>query len=218
MKKALIVEDHLPIVELIHECLRYEGIATSIVHDGNSAIKKIKEEKFDLIILDVMLPHVNGLEICKIFREHDDLTKILILSALDEVEDKVKGLEAGANDYMTKPFSTVELRARIKNMLRMKQQLRYGDLIIDISERTLQENEVSVCFCRKEFELLLYMLNRKGSVISRDEILDNIWSIEYFPYPNTIDVHVRRIRKKLSKTFGRKFIKTVHGTGYIMDI
>jgi len=222
-EKILIVEDEKDIVKMLDYNLKKEGFRTFSVHDGEDAIDSANKEQPDIIILDLMLPGIDGLEVCKSLKNSNKTASIpiIMLTAKSQESDKVIGLELGADDYVTKPFSPRELIARIKAVLRrMKEKdklpevLKIGDLTIDFSKISVAIKGKPIELTAKEFELLKTLLNAKGRVLSRDYLLDNIWGFDYAMeiQTRTVDVHIRTLRKKLKNESKR--IITVKNYGY----
>ena len=225
--KVLIVDDEPDIVELISYHLNKEGFSVSSAFDGEEALAKIRKEKFDFIILDLMLPNVQGMEICRIMRS-DPKTKnvpIIMLTAKGEEVDKILGLEMGAVDYMTKPFSPRELLARIKTVMRRTSEkkteetvIRIGKLAINKETFTVTKDNKPLALSSTEFRLLLYLVERRGKVFNRDQLLDGVWKDEAFVEPRTVDVHIRRLRTQIEDDPSNpKYVKTKRGIGYYVD-
>jgi two-component system alkaline phosphatase synthesis response regulator PhoP len=223
MHKILIVEDEANIRELISYNLVSNNYKVMEAEDGISGLETAIREKPDLMLLDLMLPGRNGLDVCRELRERGSKVPIIILTAKNEDIDKVMGLEFGADDYMTKPFSVHELLARIKAVLRRSEQnhevksIARGDLTIHIERHEVLLCNTPVELSLKEFELLKTLAENKGMVMTRDQLLDKIWGIDYDGENRTVDVHVRYLRKKLGDEEGEgKYIQTVRGVGYKM--
>jgi len=225
--KILVVDDEPDIVELVTYNLRKEGFEVSSAFDGEEALAKIKKEKFDFIILDLMLPGIQGMEICRIMRS-DPRTKnipIIMLTAKGEEIDKILGLEMGADDYMTKPFSPRELLTRIKTVMRRTSErtadatvIRIGKLAINKETYTVTKDDNPLELSSTEFRLLLYLIERRGKVFSRDQLLDAVWKDEAFVEPRTVDVHIRRLRTRIEDDPANpKYVKTRRGIGYYVD-
>jgi two-component system alkaline phosphatase synthesis response regulator PhoP len=226
MKKILVVDDEENILELIKYNLTQEGYDLSLAIDGKEALEKVEEFSPDLIILDIMLPGKDGFEICEILQDEDATRKIpiIFLSARGEVEDKVRGLELGATDYLTKPFSPRELLSRVRTIFRRidfssldeeKDFFKYGKLTVDLKGYQVLVNEEKLELTNKEFSLLTYLLNREGEVCSRDDLLEEVWGYDSFSGIRTVDVHIRMLRKKFNKCDINKLsIETVRGIGY----
>lgn len=225
MKKILIIEDELNIFELIKFNLEAQGLAVAGIHDGTNAVAQIGEIKPDLIILDLMLPGKDGLAICREVRAHKNLAHlpIIMLTAKSEEFDKVLGLEMGADDYMTKPFSVKELYARVKAVLRRTEaagkdtgeELTIGNLRILPGAFEVYKDGKKLSLTLKEYELMLLLATNKNKVLTRDQLLDEVWGYEYYGETRTVDVHIRYLRKKIEDD-GRKYIETVRGVGYRM--
>lgn len=223
MKKILIIEDELNIFELIKFNLEAQGFEVAGVHEGINAVEKIVELKPDLIVLDLMLPGKDGLTICREVRADKNLSYIpvIMLTAKSEEFDKVLGLEMGADDYMTKPFSVKELYARVKAVLRRTEMIKssdteeitVGSLRILPGSFEVYKNGKKLSLTLKEYELLLYLANNKNKVLTRDQLLDEIWGYEYYGETRTVDVHIRYLRKKIEDD-QEKYIETVRGVGY----
>lgn len=226
MKKVLIIEDEWNIFELIKFNLETQGFNVEGVQDGGLAIEKILEYQPDLIILDLMLPGKDGITICRDVRINPDIsyTPIIMLTAKSEEFDKVLGLEIGADDYMTKPFGVKELCARVKAVLRRTKSLlskeeeaiKIGELLIEPKAFEVYLDEKKLALTLKEYELLVFLAKHRGQVLTRDQLLDQIWGFDYYGETRTVDVHIRYLRKKIEdqSEHGRKFIETVRGVGY----
>lgn len=222
--KVLIIDDEEHIVELIKYNLETNGFQTFEAFNGVDGLKMAKEENPDLILLDLMLPGIDGLEVCKRLRSDDKLKNIpiIMLTAKSEEIDKILGLELGADDYITKPFSVRELSARIKAVLRRINPLEetndkftYSDVEIDYSKHEVKKAGEKVDLTLKEFELLDILIKNKGKVLTRDLLLDKIWGYEYVGETRTVDVHIRHLRQKLEEDDKKpKYIETVRGIGY----
>ncbi len=226
MKKILIIEDEVNIFELIRFNLEAQGYVVDGWHQGTGAIEKIKEVKPSLIILDLMLPGQDGISICREVRADKQIAKtpIIMLTARSEEFDRVLGLEMGADDYMVKPFSVKELSARIKAVLRRAEQSDHdedqeeiviGDIRIRPGAFEVYKGENRLTLTLKEYELLHLMAINKNKVLTRDQLLDEIWGYEYYGETRTVDVHIRYLRKKIEDEEHR-YIETVRGVGYRM--
>ncbi|HEX8949771.1 MAG TPA: response regulator transcription factor [Dissulfurispiraceae bacterium] len=235
MRRILVVDDERDIVELISYNLQKEGFAVDSAYDGESALQKIRERAYTLILLDLMLPGVNGLELCRTIKSDPSVsdTSIIMLTAKGEEVDKVLGLEMGADDYITKPFSPRELTARIKAVLRRARPketpspevtggqgevLRIRDITIDRARYTVKVGPRSVKLSAKEFKLLLYLCERPNKIFPRERLLDAVWGDDVFVEPRTVDVHIRRLRAKLeADPDNPAYIKTMRGVGYFFE-
>ncbi|MDZ5254216.1 response regulator transcription factor [Clostridium sp. LIBA-8841] len=222
-KKVLIVDDEEHIRELIKFNLKKEGYDTAVAVNGTEALKIIKESKFDLILLDLMLPEIDGLEVCKEIRRNEETADIpvMMITAKGEEFDKVLGLELGADDYITKPFSIRELMARIKALLRrsnVKKEeniTKFGDIVVNFQTREVTKESKNVELTLKEFELLKLLIKNKGNILTRELLLDKIWGYEYIGETRTVDVHIRHLRKKIeSDDKNPQYIQTIRGVGY----
>ena len=222
--KILIVEDEKDIRDLIIYSLEGKGYQTISTDDGEKAIKMLKENKPDLVILDWMLPSVSGLEICRSIRR-DIKTKnipIIMLTAKITEEDKVLGLDSGADDYITKPFSTAELNSRVKAILRRiernnNKKLKYADIEMDLVAHKIIRNGRKIKLGPKEFKLLKNFLEQPQRVFSRDQLLDKIWGENIYVEPRTVDVHIRRLRKAITANNEINIIRTIRDAGYSLE-
>jgi phosphate regulon transcriptional regulator PhoB len=225
--KVLVVDDEPDIVELVAYNLKKEGFAVSSAFDGEDALAKLRKEKFDFLILDLMLPGIQGMEICRILR-NDPGTRdmpIIMLTAKGEEVDKILGLEMGADDYMTKPFSPRELLARIKTVMRRASEktadetvVRIGKLAINKETYTVARDDKPLELSSTEFRLLLYLVEKRGKVFSRDQLLDAVWKDEAFVELRTVDVHIRRLRTQIEDDPAHpRYVKTKRGIGYYVD-
>lgn len=226
-KKVLVVDDEPSIVKLVQFNLEKEGLQVEVASDGERALEKVKEARPDLIVLDLMLPKVDGLEVCKQIRKENGHLPILMLTAKTEEFDKVLGLELGADDYMTKPFSPRELVARVKAIFRRmealreagvpekKKELKVGELEIDREGYEVLRKGDPVDLTPKEFELLIYLAGHRGKVLSRDQLLNAVWDYDYIGDTRIVDVHVSHLRDKIEEDSRNPvYIKTVRGIGY----
>lgn len=216
----LIVEDELGIVQFLKQGLQEEGYQITTANDGSKGFELVQEQKFDLILLDWMLPKINGLDLCKAIRVKDQTTPIIFLTAKDTVQETIEGLKAGANDYIKKPFSFEELVERIKVHFRNKKQteiLTLGTITIDLSKHIVLKGEEEISLTQREFELLTYLIQHKGKVCTRNQILRDVWEINFEYDTGVIDVFMNAIRKKLNLKIEEDYIKTIRGIGYIAN-
>ncbi|MDM0932128.1 response regulator transcription factor [Clostridium perfringens] len=222
-KKVLIVDDEEHIRELIKFNLKKEGYDIEVAINGVEALNIIREIKFDLILLDLMLPEIDGLEVCKEIRRNEETSDIpvMMITAKGEEFDKVLGLELGADDYITKPFSIRELMARVKALLRrsnVKKEeniIKFGDVVVNFKTREVTKGTQNVELTLKEFELLKLLIKNKGNILTRELLLDKIWGYEYIGETRTVDVHIRHLRKKIeSDDKNPQYIQTIRGVGY----
>ncbi len=224
-QKVLVVDDEESILTLIKFHLEKAGLTVITAEEGKKALEIVKEEKPDLIVLDIMLPGMDGIEICKSLRKEDYHTPILMLTAKDEEIDKIIGLEVGADDYMTKPFSVRELMARVKAMLRRslqyldiereKERITLHDLVIFPQKYEAFLKGKQIYLTPKEFELLELMVKNKGKVLDRNLLLNRIWGYNYYGDTRIVDVHISNLREKIEDNSAKpEYIKTVRGVGY----
>ena len=214
----LIVEDEVKIARFVQLELEHEGYEVRHIADGKEALENALNHEYELIVLDLMLPGMNGTEMLRRLRRTKD-TPVIILTARDGVMDKVAGLDIGANDYMTKPFAIEELLARIRVHLKKKddaKQLVYGKLVVDLASRTTAYDGVPVELTKKEYDLLVYLLDNKNVVVSREQALDAVWGFDFYGNTNVVDVYVRYLRSKIDDVFDVKLVQTVRGAGYII--
>lgn len=230
MKKIILIEDESSVVSFIKKGLQELDFEVSVAFDGNTGISMVEENDFDLIILDIMLPGINGLDVCKEIRKNNKNIPILFLTALSSSENIVLGLESGGDDYLVKPFKFIELVARIKSLLRRSHQNNNLETTEVIDENIYQFSDVTVNDYTKkvirggeeisltstEYKLLLYFLNNPEKVISRAEILDAVWGVNYELGTNVVDVYVNYLRKKLDNQEENKIIHTIIGMGYVL--
>ena len=221
--RVLIVEDEARIARFLQMELEHEGFEAETESNGTRAYERIIQEKFDIVLLDVMLPGMDGIEICRRVREISN-GPIIMLTARDAVEDRVEGLDIGADDYMTKPFAVPELIARLNNALR-RRDLAEGDpsdrltvknLVMFLSRYEVQVDGEIVALTKREYDLLEYLLRNKRTVLTRDQILQEVWGFDYTGETNVVDVYIRYLRAKLDDRFHQKYIYTVRGVGYVV--
>lgn len=222
MAKIILVEDEINIASFIERGLREFGHEVSVVYDGNAGWELLQNESFDLLILDIIMPGMNGLELCRMYRQRFGYhSPVVMLTALGTTDDIVKGLDAGADDYLVKPFSFQELEARIKALLRRSkevpvQQLVCGDLILDCTLRRARRGNMDIDLTVKEYRLLEYFLLHQRAVLSRLTLLRDVWDKNFDTNTNVVDVYVNYLRAKIDKGFDDKLIHTVVGVGYMM--
>ncbi len=218
--RILLVEDEQKMASFIERGLKEEGYAVDTAYDGAQGWEYAAANEYDLIILDLMLPKISGLAVCEKIRKAGKRTPILILTARDTVEDKIKGLDQGADDYLTKPFSFEELLARLRALMRRPRELheeavlKVGDLKMDLLERRVSVGDKEVTLSQKEFALLEYLMRRKGDVVTRSQIAEHVWDLHFDPMSNTIDVYINFLRKKIDSGSSKGRIETVRGVGY----
>lgn len=226
-KKILVVDDEEHILELIKFNLEKNGFEVTTRDNGEDCILFLKDNSVDLVVLDLMLPGIDGLEVCKKIRGIDGLSKlpIIMLTARSEETDRILGLELGADDYMAKPFSVRELLARIKAVLRRTEDqqptvknplLKVKDLVMDPEKHEVTIGSDKIDLTLKEFELLKILIENRGKVLSRNLLLDEVWGYDYFGETRTVDVHIRHLRKKIGDDETGEYIETIRGVGYKM--
>ena len=224
MAQILLVEDELNIASFIERGLKEFGHIGSVVYDGNTGWEKMQKETFDLMILDIIIPKINGIELCRLFRQkYGYHTPIIMLTALGTTDDIVTGLNAGADDYLVKPFSFQELEARIKSLLRRgkenpKMQLTCDNLSLDSFTRLAKRGKRTIELTVKEYRLLEYFMTHQGIVLSRITLLKDVWDKNFDTNTNVVDVYVNYLRSKIEIENEKKLIHTVVGIGYIMDV
>jgi len=225
-KHILVVDDEADLVELVSYNLKKEGFTVDSALDGETALKKIRKDRYDLLVLDLMLPGVQGMELCRIIR-NDPKTEalpVIMLTAKGEEVDKILGLEMGADDYITKPFSPRELVARVKAVLRRtekkaeRKRLVIKDIEIDRERYVVTVKGRPIKLSATEFKLLFFLAERRGKVFNREQLLDAVWRDESFVEPRTVDVHIRRLRAQIEEDpASPRYIKTLRGIGYFFD-
>lgn len=224
--RVLIVEDERRIARFLQMELEHEGMSTAIEDNGRRAYERIMQENYDLVLLDVMLPDMDGFTICRKVRELSQVP-IIMLTAKDDIDDKVQGLDIGADDYITKPFATPELLARMRVVLRRQESqqeareaqeeiLSVKNLTMYPARHEVKVDAVPVELTKKEYDLLEYLLRNKRTVLTRDQILSNVWDYDYMGDTNVVDVYIRYLRQKLDDRFQEKYIHTMRGVGYVI--
>jgi two-component system response regulator ArlR len=221
--KILIVEDEMKIARFLELELKHEGYEVIIAGDGRTGLEKAEKENPDLIVLDLMLPALSGIEVCRRVRLTSQVP-IIMLTAKDDVSDKVAGLDTGADDYMTKPFAIEELLARIRVALNRKkyieepkaETLQIKDVRLNLASRSAYYKDEELTLTKKEYELLEYLMRNKNSVLTREQLLNHVWDYEYFGDTNVVDVYIRYLRQKIDEKYGVQLISTVRGVGYII--
>ena len=217
----LIIEDEAKLAQFIKLELEYEGYQVTVTHDGLTGLATAREMSPDLILLDWMLPGISGPEICRRLRQTGDKVPIILLTAKDEVSDRVAGLDAGADDYIVKPFSIEELLARVRANLRRTQEedtdlLQFGDLRLNRSTREVYRGDRLIELTAKEFDLLEYLISHPRQVLTRDQILERVWGYDFMGDSNIIEVYIRYLRLKLEAKKEQRLIQTVRGVGYVL--
>ncbi|WP_345807337.1 response regulator transcription factor [Bacillus pumilus] len=222
--KILLVEDEKKIARVLSLELEYEGYEVTVKETGMDGLQALEEESFDLVLLDVMLPELSGLEVLRRVRKTNTATPIILITARGSVPDKVSGLDLGANDYITKPFDIEELLARIRAQLRLnihaqeekETELSIADLTVNEKTRDIQRAGQMLELTPREFDLLVHLLKHQQQVLTRDQLLTAVWGFDYFGDTNVVDVYIRYLRKKVDYPFEKQLIHTVRGVGYVM--
>mgnify|MGYP002646289913 CR=1 FL=1 len=217
----LIIEDEKAIQSVLYELLTEAGYRVTLANDGLEGLSQFEKQYFSLILLDIMMPKIDGLEVLRSFRQTGKTTPVLFLTAKDAVPDRVKGLDSGANDYLVKPFSFDELMARLRAIIRNSfgmtdNTVTVADLTMDCAAHTVTRAGQEISLSAKEYALLEYLLQNKGIVLSREKIEDHIWDFDYEGGTNVVDVYIRYLRKKLDDDYDNKLIHTVRGRGYVI--
>lgn len=219
--RLLIVEDELDILEALEKGLKREGYAIDISGDGDEALELLSFNSYDLVVLDINLPGIDGFSILQKLREKDDDTRVIIISANREIEDRIKGLDLGANDYLVKPFDFLELKARIRALLRREfiskpTAIKEDGLCIDLSTHNVTYNDEVINLTLKEYSILKYLVQKKGRIISSEELINHVWDENADPFTTVIRVHIYSLRKKLTAISGKEnLIQTIKGVGYL---
>ncbi|MEV9501495.1 response regulator transcription factor [Bacillus safensis] len=222
--KILVVEDEKKIARVLSLELEYEGYLVTVKETGMAGLQALEEDSFDLVLLDVMLPELSGLEVLRRVRKTNTATPIILITARGSVPDKVSGLDLGANDYITKPFDIEELLARIRAQLRLnihaqeekETELSIADLTVNEKTREIQRAGQMLELTPREYDLLVHLLNHQQQVLTRDQLLTAVWGFDYFGDTNVVDVYIRYLRKKIDYPFEKQLIHTVRGVGYVM--
>lgn len=223
LMRILVVEDERDLNRVISKRLESEGYSVDRCFDGEEALDFIDVDEFDAIVMDIMMPRINGIEVLKQMRSRNNATPVLLLTARDGIGDRVNGLDAGADDYLVKPFAFEELLARIRVMTRKASGnstnvFSAADLTMDLNSHTVVRGDVNINLSAKEFEILEYLLRNKGIVLSREKIENHVWDFDYSGGTNVVDVYIRYLRKKIDDNFEPKLIHTVRGCGYVLRV
>lgn len=221
--KILIVEDEPKVLAFLNQGLSEQGYDTEVVYDGQMGLKMAQRHTYDLILLDIIVPYINGLELCRQIKEVQPQVPIIMLTALGTTEDKLTGFDAGADDYLVKPFEFKELLARIRALLKRSSgqveksnKLKAGNLELDLNKKSAFRNGLEIALTAKEFALLEYLMRHQGRVMSRAEIAEHVWEITFDTGTNVVDVYMNLLRKKIDKDFDQKLLHTKIGMGYIL--
>ncbi len=220
--RILVIEDEIKTADYIKKGLTSSGFIVDVAHNGEDGLFAATNHPYELIILDVMMPKLDGFQVLEKLRQSDKDVHVIFLTARDAVEDRVRGLELGADDYLIKPFSFAELLARVRSSLRRNQtqsnnEINISDLKIDLVKRKVERNNVRIDLTPKEFALLVLLAQRTGEVLSRTFIAEAVWDINFDSDTNVVDVAIRRLRQKIDDQFDKKLIHTVRGMGYLME-
>jgi two-component system response regulator ArlR len=224
-EKILVVEDESKIARFLELELKHEGYEVEIASDGRSGLERIQQGDINLVVLDLMLPLMSGIEVCRRVRKFSDIP-IIMLTAKDDISDKVTGLDSGADDYVTKPFAIEELLARIRVALKRKaaqknenneDQIVCGKLVLAKMQHRVTYDGEEIFLSKKEYDLLLYMMENRGIVLDREKLIENVWGYDFVGDTNVTDVYVRYLRSKIDQRFGVSYIKTIRGVGYIFE-
>lgn len=220
--RILLVEDDERVASFIRRGLVQEGFSVCVSREGRDAFHQAIHEPYDLIVLDILIPFMNGLDVLSQIRKEGCRVPVLILSARDGVEDRVRGLNTGADDYLVKPFSFAELTARIRALLRRQSELepsvvRVGDLEMDVAARKVTRSRSRINLTPKEFSLLEYLLRNRGNVVTRTMIAEHVWDQHFDSFSNVVDVYIRYVRAKVDDRFPTKLIHTIRGVGYVLS-
>lgn len=229
MSRILLIEDEERIARVLKLELEHEGYEVHTRPDGRSGLETaLSEPEWDLILLDVMLPELSGLEVLRRIRQVNAMLPIILLTARDAVSDRVSGLDQGANDYVTKPFATVELLARIRSLLRQRSLqeqpaeqptlLKVDDLTMDLKSRAVVRSGASIELTPTEFELLRFLIQHQDEVMTREQIISEVWGYDFVGDTNVVDVYIRYLRQKVDKPFSSKLIQTIRGIGYLLKV
>jgi len=225
-ERLLVIEDETSIARILQLELEHEGYSVGRAEDGRKGLEMALSGEWDLVLLDVMLPGLNGIEVLRRIRSSGSQIPVVLLTARDTVPDKVSGFETGANDYITKPFAMEELLARVRNLLRIFQQkktegekgdvLKVADLTIELRTRKVYRKEIAVELTPREFDLLVYLAEHKNEEKTREQILSDVWGYDFVGETNLVDVYIRYLRQKIDRGFRTKLIHTIRGVGYML--
>jgi two-component system OmpR family response regulator len=221
--RLLVVEDDVRLSDALRRGLEQEGYGVDLAHSGDEALRKADGRDYDAVVLDVMLPGLDGYAVCEALRSQDRWVPVLMLTALGGIQDRIRGLDTGADDYLVKPFDFDELLARIRALIRRGPTERpvaieVGDLVADPLTRVINWRGSEVELTPREFELLAFMLRRPGKVIARDQLLAHVWGADYAGSQNVVDVYIGYLRRKLEQEVGNRLIRTVRGAGFVLEV
>jgi DNA-binding response OmpR family regulator len=219
---VLVVDDEQRLAAALRRGLEAEGIAVDVAHTGTDGLWMARENDYDVLVLDIMMPGMSGYTLCRTLREEEDWTPILMLTAKDGDWDQIEALDTGADDFLTKPFAFAVLLARLRSLVRRGTRerpvvLEAGDLRLDPASRSVTRGDMAVTLTSREFAVLEYLIRRKGEAVSKSEILANVWDFDFDGDPNIVEVYIRHLRNKLDRPFDRAAIETLRGAGYRLD-
>jgi DNA-binding response OmpR family regulator len=219
---VLVVDDEQRLAAALRRGLEAEGIAVDVAHTGTDGLWMARENDYDVLVLDIMMPGMSGYTLCRTLREEEDWTPILMLTAKDGDWDQIEALDTGADDFLTKPFAFAVLLARLRSLVRRGTRerpvvLEAGDLRLDPASRSVTRGDMAVTLTSREFAVLEYLIRRKGEAVSKSEILANVWDFDFDGDPNIVEVYIRHLRNKLDRPFERNAIETLRGAGYRLD-
>jgi two-component system OmpR family response regulator len=219
--RVLVVEDEVALADAIANGLRVEGFEVEVANDGGEGYERARTERFDLMVLDIMLPTMNGYKVCRALRDEGVWTPILMLTAKDGEYDEAEALDTGADDFLSKPFSFVVLVARLRALARRRsdsnlQQIELGDLVLDPVSRSVRRGDTDIPLSPREFALLEVLMRHPGKVVAKLDLLEEVWGADFEGDPNVVEVYVGYVRKKIDRPFGRADLETVRGEGYRM--
>jgi two-component system, OmpR family, response regulator len=220
--RVLLVDDEVRLAAALRRGLEAEGIAVDVAHTGTDGLWFARENEYDVLVLDIMMPGMSGYALCRTLRDEDNWTPILMLTAKDGDWDQVEALDTGADDFLTKPFSYPVLLARLRSLVRRGQSdrpvvLQAGDLRVDPASRKVSRGDTPITLTSREFAVLDFLIRRKGEAVSKAEILANVWDFDFDGDPNIVEVYIRHLRNKVDRPFGRAAIETLRGAGYRLD-
>ena len=216
---VLVIEDEPRVAHLVKRALEHESHVVDVAYDGAAGLDRALDGEFDVVVPDILLPGLNGLDVCRRLRDERVHTPVLMLTARDAVEQRVDGLDAGADDYLTKPFAVAELQARVRALGRRRSELtdevlQVADLEMNPLKHEVKRGDSEIDLTNREFALLEYLLRNKGRVMSRQQLLDSVWGYDFEPGTNIVDIYIHYLRNKVDKRFNPKLVRTVRGVGY----
>lgn len=220
--RILVAEDEKLLNEMITKTLTREGYCTDSCYNGEDALHYLQIGEFDAVIMDIMMPRLDGISVVKTMRANNDTTPVIFLTAKDEIDDRVSGLDAGAEDYLIKPFAFAELLARLRVLTRRSTGndtniYSVADLSLDTKSKTVKRNDRIISLTAKEYDILEYLIRNKGIILSREKIENHVWNFDYSGGTNVIDVYIRYLRKKIDDPYDKKLIRTIRGFGYVIE-